>query len=160
MSVTITITDNDVVNVITEPETPTLAQVLAAGAIIEEDTTIDIAGNILGVYNGVDELILIDPTQGDARFGYKKGLNFGHHRAGANEFGAQFSSRADFNDGEKYCEIIGSASGGFSQLEYTAEKHRFRWILEFDDNAAAIAGGLEPTMLYRRTAGGLDIVTA
>lgn len=130
-------------------ETPSLDTVLVAGATLNDDRIIDVAGNDFRINNGVDEILFIDVSGTEIIVGYKKGVHFGHHRAAADDFGGDFNSRADFDNGTKFAEINGNATGGGSSIQYTAEMHRFSVVLEFADNAAAVAGSLPIGAIYR-----------
>lgn len=127
----------------------TLDSILDGDPGLSAPRVIDVAGNDLRVNNGVDEVIFIDVSGTEIVVGYKKGPHFGHHRAAADDFGGDFNSRADFDNGTKFAEIIGNAIASGSSLQYSAERHTFIGVLEFADNAAAVTGGLPVGTHYR-----------
>jgi len=89
-----------------------------------------------------------DPTNDD---------NIAIVRANVGTDDANFILSANFNDGVKAAQIVGTADASSSSITSTADSHIFIGVQEFADNAAASGAGLVVGTIYR-TGDNLKIV--
>lgn len=90
-------------------------------------------------------------TEGSLKIGFKNAEphNESYTEYSADHEEAQFRMVCFINGETKRSLIEGVVKNGKSSLWFVADTIKYDGVLDFEDNAAAIAGGLEPGMTYR-----------